>query len=77
MAKQIKGKDIIENNHLSDAIKSAEEYLKVIEQVNKALDRTAKLTKKGAQATNLGKAEDIQKLNAALQKSQTTKKGGY
>ena len=73
MAKQIKGTDIIEDNHLSNAIQSAEQYLSVVKEIDKTLKKTAQDAKKVAKATNIGRAEDIQKLNTALRQSNATK----
>jgi len=74
MAKQIKGTDIIEKDHLGEAAESAKEYLEVVKEIDKTLKRTAKDAQKMAKSANLGKAEDIKKLDAALKQSNQTKK---
>ena len=74
MAKQIKGNEIIEDNHLANAIKQAEELLAAYTKLDKQIIKTAKDSKKVASATDLGSAKGIKTINQELQKSNELKK---
>lgn len=74
MAKTIKGKDIIEDNHLSNAIKDSEDYLKVVKDINTQLKETAKLSKSGLPGININSAKGIKQVNDEFKKSTVLKK---
>lgn len=72
MANQIKGNDIIQDNHLDNAIKSGEQLLKVYKELDAQIKKTAKATKAGLGGTS--SAKGIKQLNQALTESQLKKK---
>jgi len=74
MAKQIKGTDIIEDGHLSNAIKQTQELLGLYKKLDETILKTAKDTKRVAQKTDTNKASGIQKLNKEVSKSNELKK---
>ena len=74
MAKQIKGTDIIEDGHLSNAIKQTQELLELYKKLDETILKTAKDTKRVTQKTDTNKASGIQKLNKEVSKSNELKK---
>ena len=73
MAKQIKGNDIIENNHLDNAIKSGEQLLKVYKELDAQMQKTAKTAKTGLGNIDGKSAKGIRDLNQALSESEKKK----
>lgn len=74
MAKQIKGNEIIEDNHLDNAVKSVRELTKGYEILSKEIKETAKLAKTDLGKANTNTAKGIREVNAEVQKSTTLKK---
>ena len=74
MAQQIKGTDIIEDGHLDNAIKQAQELLKVYNELDKAIKRTAEASKQASQGADTNRAKGIQRVNEELKKSEQIKK---
>ena len=73
MAQQIKGTDIIEDNHLSNAIKQTESLLELYKKLDEAILKTAKDTKKAASSADTNQASGIQILNTDDTKSNELK----
>jgi len=74
MAKKIKGDDIIEDNHLENAIKSGEALLKTYKDLDAQIVKTAKDMKAIGAKTDAGSAKGIKALNTALSESEKKKK---
>jgi len=74
MAKQIDGNDIIKDGALDNHIAQLKEILELNKQIDAAVVKTAKDVKKLAQSSDMGKAEDIAKMNKALQDSNKLRK---
>lgn len=69
MAKQIKGNEIIEDNHLDNAVKSVRELSKGYEILSKNIKETAKLAKTGLGKANTNTAKGIREVNAEVNNS--------
>jgi len=69
MAKKIQGSDIIEDDHLGNAIKSGNELLEVYKKIDAQIIKTAKDMKKISSAKGGQSAKGIQNLNKALSES--------
>lgn len=67
--KQIKGQEIIEQDHLANARLSAEGLLKVYQQLDEQIIKTAKASKKMVQGGDTGSVKGIKELNQELEKS--------
>lgn len=63
---EIKGNQIIQDEHLANAIKNAERYLEITKQTTKALQDEAKALKAVTSANPLTNAKDFEALNASL-----------
>ena len=74
MAKKIKGSDIIEKDHLSNAITQAKELLKVYTELGEQVKKNAQNIKKSVQSADPNTAKGVRDLNKALIESEVTKK---
>ena len=74
MAKQIKGNDIIQDNHLDNAIKSGEQLLKVYKELDTQITKTSASVKSGLGKVDTKSAKGIKELNFALTESEKKKK---
>jgi len=69
MAKKIQGKDIIQDNHLANAVKSAESLKKVYSQLDVQIKKTAKTAKAGLGGIDPNSAKGIRQINAEVNNS--------
>lgn len=69
MAKTIKGSEIIEDGHLSNAIKQAETLKKVYTELDVEIKKLAKSSKSGLGGVNPNSAQGIAKINAEVKES--------
>ena len=69
MAKKIQGSDIIEDDHLGNAIKSGKELLDIYKKIDAQIVKTAKSMKKVTSSKGGQSAKGIQDLNKALSES--------
>lgn len=67
--KQIKGNEIIENDHLANAKESALGLLKVYNELDEQIKKTAQSSKKMVQGADTGTIKGIKQLNEQLEKS--------
>ena len=75
MAKQIKGSEIIEENHLDNAIKQAEIYLDLQKKLNAQIVKNAKALKTAqSSAGSANSAKGIKAQTAALSESEKKKR---
>lgn len=73
MAKTIQGEQIIEDNHLANAIDQGEKLIAVYKELDAVVIKFATDTKKAAKATGTETAEGIQKITKALSASNEAK----
>lgn len=74
MAKKIKGTDIIEKDHLSNAIDQAKQLLKVYKSLGDQIKKNAQNIKSSVQGADPTTAKGIKEISAALDKSNKAKK---
>ena len=69
MGDEIKGNEIIQDNHLDNAVKSTKELIKFYETLDEKIKATAKTAKKGLGGVDPNSAKGIQQVNAEVANS--------